>query len=159
VFDRDIWKEKGKDYPTVVATDWNFQQPWTAKFVFWGQLTTDHMQTQSFVSSTQQRQSSVMTLMCWSISRQSGAAADNLFPQHCEITCKNPMKVKTMLMIPYTSRCADVNNCTIRPYQTRSVTFRQQTPEALEVQKLLPSVQVAELVLISSDCTPSVDTM
>ncbi len=105
------------------------------------------------------RQSSVITLMCWSISRQSGAAADNLFPQHCEITCKNPMKVKTMLMIPCTSRCADVNNCTIRPYQTRSVTFRQQTPEALEVLKLVPSMQVAELVLISSDYTPSVDTM
>jgi hypothetical protein len=34
VFDRDIWKEKGKDYPTVVATDRNFKQPWTTKFVF-----------------------------------------------------------------------------------------------------------------------------
>jgi hypothetical protein len=59
-----------------------------------------------------------------------------------------------MSMIPYTSRCANVNNCTIRPYQTRTVTFRQQTPEALEVQKLVPSMQVAELVLISSDYTP-----
>jgi hypothetical protein len=31
---RDVQKEKGKDYPVIVATDFNFQQPWTAKFVF-----------------------------------------------------------------------------------------------------------------------------
>jgi hypothetical protein len=110
------------------------------------------MQTQSFVSSTQQQEA---VSWPWCV----GASADNLFLQHYEITCKNLMKVKTMSMIPYTSRCVDVNNCTIRPYQTRSVTFRQQTPEALEVLKLVPSMQVAELVLMSSDYTPSVDTM